>query len=144
MSQVQLCNDERFVNERMLADMEKEVRVLFDQLCVLEGGLAVLRLFNDYADTIRTLDDIAHYLPYPNQTVGGVLQALGKLDLVCRKNILGFSFYRFTTDSEKRRLVRDLCQWQDRWYARSALIENVLDGKAVHLFASGTDVPNNA
>lgn len=143
MSQVQLFNDERFVNDRMLADMEKEVRVLFDQLCKIEGGLALLRLFNDYANTLRTLDDIAHYVPYPNQTVEGILHALGELDLVRRKNILGFSFYGFTTDSEKRRLVHELCQWQDRWYARSALIENVLDGKVAYIFGSASDAPDS-
>ena len=135
MAQVHWLDDERFVNDGMLEDMEKKVRILFDCLRTIESGLLLLRFLNSNANTMRTIEDIAYWLKRPHLAVERSLYVLADLGLARWSNIVGLTFFGLTADPEKQQLVRDLCDWQDRWYARSALIENVLDGNARQPFA---------
>jgi hypothetical protein len=135
VAQVHWLDDERFIHDRMLEDMERRVRVLFDRLVKLDSGLALLRFFNADANTLRTIEDIAYSLKRPYGEVERGVLALVDLGLVHWTLIAGLAFFGLTKNSEQRKLVRELTDWQDRWFARSDLIKSVLDGDAHKLMA---------
>ncbi len=129
MPQFQWLDDEQLIHDQMFEELPRQVRNLVDEVNACEGGLTLLRLLDLNSKTLKTLDDIAKDLGQPQPTVEKSLYALLDAGLVRWVNLAGLVFFGITDDPERRELVRVLWDWQDRWHARLARIERVIDGK---------------
>src|SRR5512136_2525581 len=125
----QWLDDERLMQDQMLDGMEMGVRKLFERLCTVEGGLSLLRFFHTQPDTLMTLEDIAYFVDQPHALLKRNLRALHDLGLARCIDVVGLRFFGLTNKPDQREIVRDLCTWQDAWYARVSRVENVITGK---------------
>ncbi len=128
MPQFQWLNDEQI--DLVFEEMPKRVRQLFDRVSTCEGGLPLLRTLEANPNTFKTPEDLAYSVQLPEAEVESSLYALVNLGLVQWMNVAGLVFFGLTPKPEQRQLVHDLCAWQDRWRARLAHIEHVIDGTA--------------
>ncbi len=119
------------IEEMLLAELEPRTRELFVTARSFKCGCSILRFLNQRGNLLMTVDDIAYHLKTSRVLVEQDLQALSKLGLVSRVSMVGVVFYGLTEDSELRRIVRDLCRWQDDWHARLSTIEGIINGKAI-------------
>jgi hypothetical protein len=129
MAQTQWLDDEQFIHERMFDSTESHVRDLFDQLRRLEGGLPILRFLKENANTLLTSEDIAYFVKQSQTEVEHSLNVMTHLGLTRCTDVVGLAFFGLTASHVQRQVVHDLFTWQDRWYARLALIGNAIDGR---------------
>ncbi len=129
MPKSQWLSDESQLQEMVCEELDAHVRDLFAQVRQLDGGSALLRFLRSHVNTLRTADDIAYHLRQPAPVIERTLRGMLKLGLVRRIDASGVTWFGITLDPDRRRLVRDLCAWQDRWQARLEQIEHVICGK---------------
>jgi len=132
MATLEWLDDESLTPEILLAELEQNVRALFNQVCAFDGGGALLRFLDAHANTLMTIDDIAYHLTEANATVESGMRAMAQLGLARKIEVQGFRFYGITTDPAQRQLVRELCAGQDRWHARLERIERSVGEKVSH------------
>ncbi len=130
MAKFQWLNDESQLLEVVYGELDTQLSNLVAQIRPIDGGFALLRFFKSNANTLRTVDDIAYYLHQAPPAVERSLRAMVKLDLVRRVEVGGVTWFGITKDPDRRRMVYDLCAWQDRWRKRLAQIDQVINGKS--------------
>ncbi len=129
MTPLQWLDDERLVQDIVLAEAENHVRDLYNQLQVLDGGFELLFFLATKGNSLMTVEDIAYFVKRPFPEVKSSLEAMVDLGLLRRTDIVGLSFFGITADSEWQQSVRDLCAWRTAWRARMDRIQSVIDGK---------------
>jgi len=142
MPQSHWLDDEQLIQDAMFEGVAEHVQELFDQVGALDAGFALLRFLDANANSFKMADDIAYHLKQPQATVEPSLCALVDLGLACRVDAAGMTFFGLTADLGRRQLLRELCAWQDHWYARLARVEDVLVGKARHWRSQGNSLPD--
>ncbi len=130
MAQLQWLNDERLDREDVFEEMPEPIRHLFDQVSACDGGMPLLRTLEANPNTFKTAEDLAYSVQQPQAAVEGSLYALVNLGLVQWMNVAGLVFFGLTPNPDQRQAAHDLCAWQDRWHARLAHIEQVVNGTA--------------
>ncbi len=128
MAKFQWLNDESQLQEMVFGELDSRLSDLVAQIRLVDGGFALVRFFKANANTLRTVDDIAFRLHQAAPAVEKGLRAMMKLNLVQRVEAGGVTWFGMTRDPERRRMVHDVCGWQDRWRARLAQIEQVVNG----------------
>jgi hypothetical protein len=129
MAKFQWLDDESNLHEMVYGELDTHLRDLFTQVRLLDGGGTLLRFMQAHANTLSTVDDIAYHLAAPAPAVEKSLRTLVKLGLVRHIDAADITLYGITNDPDRRRLVRDLCAWQDRWHTRLTQIERAIEGK---------------
>ena len=117
------------LQELVCAELDPRLNDLFARVRPLDGGFTLLRFFAANANTLRTADDVAYHVGMSASAVDKSLHALSHMGLVRRVQAAGITLYALTEDPLKRRTVRDLCAWQDRWQARIAQIDRLINGQ---------------
>ncbi len=112
------------------ASLNEQVRSLFFQVCILDGGCSLLRLLNTKRNSVMTADDIAYHLNQTPAVVERNLRRLVDLNWVRRVAMADCTWFGLTTDSQKQEIVRELLVWQDRWFARLEEMKLVVTGAA--------------
>jgi hypothetical protein len=123
--------DDTLLEGVLLAGLDEHAQALFAQVMAIECGSVLLRFLDAAADSMSTTDGIAFRLNQPDPVVEGALNAFEKLGLVRRMNLDGLIFWRMVTDSETRRLARNLVTWQNRWLARLMRAEQFINGRTL-------------
>lgn len=129
MTRFQWLDDESRVQEMLCGELGPCLWELFSEVRLIDGGLELLRLLHLHPNTLRTIDDFAFHLHKPAPVVEKGLRAMVKLGLVRRIDAASVVVFGITRDPDRRRLLVELCDWQDRWHKRLAQIEQVVDGK---------------
>ncbi len=78
--------------ERLLAELEPEVRALFTQVRGIDGGCLLLRFLDEHANALMTVEDIAFHLCEPSGVVENTLYAMRELGLVREVVVAGSTF----------------------------------------------------
>lgn len=129
MTRFQWLDDESRVQEMLCGELGPCLWELFSEVRLIDGGLELLRLLHLHPNTLRTIDDFAFHLHKPAPVVEKGLRAMVKLGLVRRIDAASVVVFGITRDPDRRRLLVELCDWQNRWHKRLAQIEQVVDGK---------------
>ncbi len=135
MARFQWLDDETHIRQVVLEELGAGTKDLFAQVSLFECGCPLLRFLDQNANTLMTIDDIAYHLVEPYGEVACSLDKMIEMGLVRRVEAAGLVLYGVGEEMDKRRLIHDLCQWQDRWLARLAEIERVINGKGTSLDA---------
>ncbi len=130
MARFQWLDDETHIRQVVLDELGAGTKDLFAQVSSLECGCSLLRFLDQHANTLMTVDDIAYHLVEPRGKVACSLDKMIEMGLVRRVEAAGLALYGVTERSDRRRMMRGLCQWQDRWLARLAEIKRVIDGES--------------
>jgi hypothetical protein len=133
MARFQWLDDETHIRQVVLEELSASRKALFAQVSSLECGCSLLRFLDQHANTLMTIDDIAYHLVEPYDKVACSLAQMIDMGLVRRVEAAGLVLYSVTEEPEKRRVIHGLCQWQDRWLARLAEIERVINGENTSL-----------
>ncbi len=136
MTRFQWLDDETHIRQLVLEELGAGTKDLFAQVSLFECGCSLLRFLDQHANTLMTIDDIAYHLVEPYEEVACSLEKMIEMGLVRRVEAAGLVLYGVSQEMDERRLIHDLCQWQDRWLARLAEIERVINGKSMSLDAS--------
>jgi DNA-binding HxlR family transcriptional regulator len=124
-----LWDDAESLSPRLLtANLDENVRALFLQVCSLDGACALLRLLNSTANSVLTADDIAYHLKQAQAVVERNLRKLVELGWVRRLDLPDCTWFGLTTDPQRRKVVRELVAWQDRWFARLERMKHLING----------------
>lgn len=126
------------LQDLVCAELDPRLNDLFVRVRPLEGGFTLLRFFAANVNTLRTADDIAYHVCLPVAAVDKSLRTLSQMDLVRRMQAAGITLYGLTENPQKRRLVRDLGEWQDRWLAQIQQIDRLINGQPRPLDAERT------
>lgn len=127
-----LWDDIELISPRVFtANLDENVRVLYQQVCSIAGACPLLRLLNSQANSVLTSDDIAYHLKQPQAVVERNLRQLVELEWVRRVALADCTWFGLTTDSQKRKIVQELFAWQDRWSARLEQIKYAINGVVV-------------
>jgi hypothetical protein len=102
---------------------------LFKQLCMLNCGIQLVRFLVENKHMLATVEGIAFHLNEPAAKVESDLHMLEKLGLARQVDVADLALFGVTMDSGRRRLMRDLCAWQERWHTRLTRIGRAIDGK---------------
>lgn len=129
MARFQWLDDETHIRQVVLDELGAGTKDLFAKVSSLECGCSLLRFLDRHENTLMTIDDIAYHLVEPHSKVARSLDEMIDMRLVRRVEAAGFVLYGITEEPDRRRLVHGLCQWQDRWLARLAEIERVINGE---------------
>jgi hypothetical protein len=129
MSPLRWLDDERLVQDIVLAEAENHVRDLYNQLQALDGGFELLLFLATKGNSLMTVEDIAYFVKRPFSEVKSSLEAMVDLGLLRRADVIGLSFFGITADSMRQQSVRDLCAWRTAWRVRMDRIQSVIDGK---------------
>ncbi len=135
VSSLDWLDDESLTRDALLAELENTVRTTFLHVCSLDCGCALLRFLVARANTQFTVEDIAYHLHESCGVVECNLLSLVDLRLARQVHVVGLTLFGLTTDPEMKRLVHELCGWQDRWHARLLKVERAIYVKTGHLEA---------
>ena len=122
-------DDESVLPSALLTELDEHTRALFEQLCMLNCGIQLVRFLVENKHTLATVAGIAYYLNEPSAKVQVDIHVLEKLGLVRQVAVDDLTLFGMTMDSSRRRLMRDLCAWQQHWHTRLARIGRAIDGK---------------
>ncbi len=136
MARFQWLDDETQIRQVVFGELGTSMKDLFAQVSSLEGGCSLLRFLDQHANTVMTIDDISYHLVEPHAKVARSLGKMIDLGLVKRVEAAGLELYGVTEQPEKRRLMHNLCLWQDRWLARLEEIERLINGDRTSLDAA--------
>jgi hypothetical protein len=136
MARFQWLDDETHIRQVVLTELGAGTKDLFAQVSSLECGCSLLRFLDQHANTLMTIDDIAYHLVEPYGEVACSLEKMIGMGLVRRVEAAGLVLYGITEEPDRSRLIHELCQWQDRWLARLAEIERVINGESTSLDAT--------
>jgi hypothetical protein len=115
----------------LFPELDAREKALFVQVLSVECGCALLRFLDRAADSLSTTDGIAFRLRQPYAVIECSLNTFRELGLVRQVNLGGSTFWGMVTDTEVRRIVRNLIAWQNRWRERLIRVEQLIDGRAV-------------
>ncbi len=130
MDRVQWLDDTAGVQKAVLDDLATTAQEWFERISALESGCALVRFFNERANTLLSLEDIAYHLIEPHAVMAGTVDALPKMGLIRCVPVAGVVLFGLTEDPKNRILVHTLCDWQERWRTRAASIERAVQGQA--------------
>ena len=122
-------DDETLTQDRVFEGVTKPMWDLFERVRALDCSFPLLHLLDADDATLRTIDGIAFHLKKVNATVAHDLNALVAIGPARRVELDGVVFFGITANLEQRQLTRDLCDWQDVWNTRLALMARVVNGK---------------
>jgi len=122
-------DDESVLPSALLTELDEHTRALFKQLCMLNCGIQLVRFLVENKHTLATVAGIAYHLNEPPAKVQVDIHVLEKLGLVRQVAVDDLTLFGMTMDSSSRRLMRDLCAWQQHWHTRLARIGRAIDGK---------------
>ncbi len=129
MDELTWAND-LFSVATLVSSLGENARSLFTQACSLEGGLALLRLLNGKPNALLTAEDYAYYLHQAAATVERNLKRLVELGWARQVDTHDCSWFGLTSDSHRRRVIAELCNWQDGWNERLDKIKVSINGAA--------------
>ncbi len=129
MARFQWLDDETHMREVVLSELGAGMKDLFAEASSLDGGCPLLRFLDQHANTLMTIEDVAYHLVEPQAKVARALDKMIDLGLVRRVDAAGIVLYGVTELPEKRRLMHNLCEWQDRWRTRLEEIERLINGE---------------
>ncbi|MBI5301486.1 MAG: hypothetical protein HY868_05060 [Chloroflexi bacterium] len=78
----------------------------------------ILHFLHSHSTTSLTADDVAYHLAKPIEAIERDLTTLAQLRLVQTTRVAGVTFYCLTHEPSRRKLVHELCAWQDSWETR--------------------------
>ena len=130
-------DDESVLRSVLLTELGEQTRSLFEQIRTFNSGMPIVHYLVDNEHTLATVEEIAFHLNEPATKVKSDIYALEKLDLVRQVDVADLALYGMTMDLGRRRLMRDLCAWQEHWHARLARIERAIGDKAIPQENSG-------
>lgn len=139
MLELDSFDNDKGAQEIVLSDLDETIRDMFARVCMGKCGIALLRFLDANASSLHTAHDIAFHMRAPDAEVECELAALVELGLARVQTAAGLAFFGATTDPARRRLMRDLCLWQNRWQGRIARIEQLVFGGFRADGAMGTD-----
>ena len=122
-------DDESVLRSALLTELGEHVQALFEQICTFNCGIQLVRFLVEHEHMLATVAGIAFHLNEPPTKVESDLHALEKLRLVRQVDVDDLTLFGVTMDSSRRRLMRDLCTWQEHWHTRLARIGRAIDGK---------------
>ena len=122
-------DDETLTQDRVFEGVTKPMWDLFERVRALDCSFPLLHLLDADDATLRTIDGIAFHLKKVNAVVAHDLNALVAIGPARRVELDGVVFFGITANLAQRQLTRDLCDWQDVWNTRLALMARVVNGK---------------
>ncbi len=128
MNEIRWEDIETFSPRVVTASLNERVRSLFFQVCMLDGGCALLRLLNSKRNSVMTADDIAYHLNQTQAVVERNLRKMVELGWVRRVDMADCTWFGLTTEPHRQEIVRELLAWQDRWVARLEEMKLVING----------------
>ena|SRR5690349_20199114 len=122
-------DNQSVLRSALLTELGEHEQTLFEQICTFNCGIQLVRFLVENERTLATVEGIAYHLNEPPAEVESDLHALEKLGLARQVDVADLALFGMTMDSGRRRLMRDLCAWQEHWHTRLARIERAIDGK---------------
>lgn len=115
----------------LLAELAQLERRLFEQVACLPCGFPLLAFLHENPNTFSTVDSIAFRVNASHEAVEGSLHGLLRLGLVQRLDV-GPTLWSLTGDADMRQAASGLVNWQNRWRARLARVEQTILGRSLN------------
>lgn len=125
----QWVDDEAFLSDCALAELDANEQCLFGLVRTLDGGLLLFHFLFENVRALRTADDIAFHLKQSVDKVQSNLERLNQFDLVRKLQVAGLTWYGITVDDKKLKQALNLCAWQNRWSVRLEQLHHGIHGK---------------
>ncbi len=120
--------DESHLDELLFGELDEPTQQLVGRVHQLSCGCALLRFLSERPRESMVAEDIAFHLKSSVACVRNSLEGLTALELVCRRDILGMSFWGLATSNRQHRRVQTLCTWRNHWETLLIRLGNILEG----------------